>query len=172
MGITQTTKRKPKTRSGILKLPQRLGLQISDGINASRASTSLEMLVPIVSDAWRTLSCRDWGLGAAQSFQPTESQGFKCEIEIRECFLFSAGGRAGLGSWMGSDVQCWLVQCHLWLSLLGMSSVTAALSAGHRCPFGQIYVTPRPCTVTNATGNNEGSRCTLFFNYYYIAIYK
>lgn len=55
----------------------------------------------------------------------------------------------------------------------GHVSVTAALSAGHPCPSGQIDVTPHPCTVTNVTGNNAGSRCTLFLNYYYfIAIYK
>lgn len=53
---------------------------------------------------------------AARSFQAGESQGFKravlsespgavSEIEIRECFLRSAEGRAVLGSRMGSDVQ-------------------------------------------------------------------
>lgn len=131
-GIHKPRKENPKPTLGFSNYPQWLVSQIADGIKVSRASKSLEILGSILSDAWRTLCSAGTGdfvplLGAsaAQSFQADESQGFKwallsespetaSEIEIRECSLCSAEGRAGLGSWwclMFRQLSAGLVLC-------------------------------------------------------------
>lgn len=165
---------------GFSDYPWGLGSQVAGGINVSRASKSWKYFchVRYLQEPGLCSSCRAGGfvlLWASSLLSPSlkwallgASPETGREIEMRGCVLCSALD----GVWCSHSFHCSCTKSPL--SVCSGHVLCPSCSACCRpCPFGQIYVTSHPCTMTSTTGNNEGSRCTLFLNYsYFITIYK